>query len=99
VQTTAATLTNLQVETRRSGASFRWEAALPTTFRVQEHQLFRSTQPDMHDAVHVASVEQGRSVDIRAARGTHYYALRALDSAVSPSVSAFSNVVKVKRRI
>lgn len=90
----------LQVATKMGGdVRFNWKAALPGTYKVKEHQLFRASRPDMSDAQHVATLGDNLSVAGRAPRGTYYYALRAVDSAVPPHVSSFSNVVKVSRLI
>jgi hypothetical protein len=92
--------TNLEVEVRKRGeVHFTWQAGIPATHRIKEHQLFRSASPDMRGALHVASLERNLDVLGRAPRGTHYYAIRAVDSAVPPNASTFSNVVKVTRLI
>lgn len=89
---------NLRVNQRVGGEiSFAWDAGTPTIHPIKTHQLFRSSRADMSKAVHVASVAGGLQVAGRAPRGTNYYAVRAVDSAVPPNVSPFSNVVKVAR--
>lgn len=89
---------NLAVTMRTGGAiRFTWQAAIPTTFKVAAHQLFRSPQPDMSNALNVATISQHLFLTGVARRGTNYYALRAIDSAVPPNVSPFSNIVKVTR--
>ncbi len=90
--------TNLGVVARLGGeVRFSWEAAVPGTHCIKQHQLFRASRPDMSGALHVASVEHSLDLSGRAPRGTSYYALRAVDSAVPPNLSPFSNVVKVSR--
>lgn len=90
--------TNLQIEVRTGGRlHLTWQAALPGTRPIMAHQLFRASTPEMHDAVHVASIVHSLDLDGRAPRGTHYYAMRALDIAVPPMLSDYSNVVKVRR--
>ena len=91
---------NLQVVVRTGGRlHFTWRAALPGTRPVKEHQLFRASSPDMRGAIHVATIAHHLELTGRAPRGTHYYALRAVDIAVPPQLSPYSNPVKVRRLV
>ncbi len=90
---------DLQVNARFGEFTLIWKSAIPGTYKLKEHQVFRSKHPDMSDATHVATLTDICQLDARTPRGTHYYAVRAVDSAVPPNVSPFSNVVKVSRLI
>jgi hypothetical protein len=92
--------TNLEVVKRLGGdIEFAWQASIPGTQPIKEHQLYRASEPDMRDAQHVATLEYTLRAKGRAPRGASYYAICAIDTAVPPNISDFSNVVKVTRRI
>ena len=92
--------TNFEVVKRLGGdVEFAWQAGVPGTYPIKEHQLYRASEPDMSDAEHVTSLEYTLRAKGRAPRGASYYAICAVDTAVPPNISDFSNVVKVTRRI
>jgi hypothetical protein len=91
---------NLEVVKRLGGdVEFAWQAGVPGTHPIKEHQLYRASEPDMRDAQLVASLEYTLRARRHAPRGASYYAILAMDTAVPPNISDFSNVVKVTRRI